>query len=233
MQQDIEMIDPEGVAHPVLYSPTVHGGPTLVVPPESDGSHEEMPARIRRTRTIAYSDITSNGGISSEESQESDFDDSSNALWSLYGKEAKSHDEATIQSLKGDMDGVLIFAGLFSAALTAFIIDRSQSIQQTPAQQSAYFQKQSALLLNQISQQLSSLGAQAPISPNISLADPVVNASASDVRVNIYWFLSLVFSLFAALLATLVQGWARDYMRIFKRYSNPRKLARIRQYLHE
>jgi hypothetical protein len=124
-------------------------------------------------------------------------------------------------------------AGLFSAALTAFIIDRSQSIQQTPAQQSAYFQKQSALLLNQISQQLSSLGAQAPISPNISLADPVVNASASDVRVNIYWFLSLVFSLFAALLATLVQGWARDYMRIFKRYSNPRKLARIRQYLHE
>lgn len=124
-------------------------------------------------------------------------------------------------------------AGLFSAALTAFIIDRSQGIQQTPAQQSAYFQKQSALLLSQISQQLSSLGAQASISTNISLADPAVNASASDVRVNIYWFLSLVFSLFAALLATLVQGWARDYMRIFKRYSNPRKLARIRQYLHE
>jgi hypothetical protein len=122
---------------------------------------------------------------------------------------------------------------LFSAALTAFIIDRSQGIQQTPAQQSAHFQKQSALLLNQISQQLSSLGAQASISPNISLADPAVNASASDVRVNIYWFLSLVFSLFAALLATLVQGWARDYMQIFKRYSNPRKLARIRQYLHE
>ena len=38
-----------------------------------------------------------------------DFDGSSNALWTLYGKEAKSHDEARIQTLKKDMDGVLIF----------------------------------------------------------------------------------------------------------------------------
>jgi len=38
-----------------------------------------------------------------------DFDDSANALWSLHEREAKSHDEARIQSLKHDMDGVLIF----------------------------------------------------------------------------------------------------------------------------
>ena len=38
-----------------------------------------------------------------------DFHGSANALWSLYGKEAKSHDEARIQPLKEDMDGVLIF----------------------------------------------------------------------------------------------------------------------------
>ena len=38
-----------------------------------------------------------------------DFDDSANAFWSLHMKEAKSHDEARIQSLKDDMDGVLIF----------------------------------------------------------------------------------------------------------------------------
>lgn len=42
-----------------------------------------------------------------------DFDDSANALWSLYGKEAKSHDEARIQTLKEDMEGVLIFVCLF------------------------------------------------------------------------------------------------------------------------
>lgn len=38
-----------------------------------------------------------------------DFEGSANALWTLYGKEAKSHDEARIQTLKDDMDGVLIF----------------------------------------------------------------------------------------------------------------------------
>ena len=38
-----------------------------------------------------------------------DFDGSDNAFWSLYGKEAKSHDQARIQTLKDDMDGVLIF----------------------------------------------------------------------------------------------------------------------------
>jgi len=43
-----------------------------------------------------------------------DFDDSANALWSLHEKEAKSHDEARIQSLKDDMDGVLIFVRFHS-----------------------------------------------------------------------------------------------------------------------
>ena len=38
-----------------------------------------------------------------------DFDDSANALRSLHEREGKSHDEAGIQSLKDDMDGVLIF----------------------------------------------------------------------------------------------------------------------------
>ena len=42
-----------------------------------------------------------------------DFDGSANALWSLYGKEAKSHDESRIQTLKDDMDGVLIFVSSY------------------------------------------------------------------------------------------------------------------------
>jgi len=38
-----------------------------------------------------------------------DFDGSANALWTLYRKEAQSRDAAQIQTLKDDMDGVLIF----------------------------------------------------------------------------------------------------------------------------
>jgi hypothetical protein len=42
-----------------------------------------------------------------------DFDGSANALWTLYGKEAKSYDESRVQTLKEDMDGVLIFVRLY------------------------------------------------------------------------------------------------------------------------
>ena len=123
-------------------------------------------------------------------------------------------------------------AGLFSAVLTAFIIDRSQSIQPTPAQQSAFYQQQSAILLNQISQQLSSLGAQIPDSPNSPLPGFTLSPSVSDVRVNTIWIISLVSSLTAALLATLIQQWARDYMHIFQHHSDPLEAARVRQYLY-
>ena len=122
---------------------------------------------------------------------------------------------------------------MYSAVLTAFIIDRNQNIQQTPAQQSAFFQNQSVVLLSQISNQVSSLGSQASAPSNLSLPDFTLSPTASDVRVNIIWIISLVFSLSAALLATLVQQWARDYMHIYQRYSHPLRVARIRQYLHE
>lgn len=41
--------------------------------------------------------------------QHQDFDEYANDLWVPYGKEAKSHDEVQIETLKGDVDGVLIF----------------------------------------------------------------------------------------------------------------------------
>lgn len=40
--------------------------------------------------------------------QNQDFDDDANDLWFLFGKEAKSRDEA-IKTLKDDMDGILIY----------------------------------------------------------------------------------------------------------------------------
>jgi hypothetical protein len=51
--------------------------------------------------------------------------------------------------------------------------------------------------------------------------------------VNVFWFMSLVFSLTAALAATIVQQWVRDYMHVFQRYTHPLKRARVRQFLYE
>jgi hypothetical protein len=49
-----------------------------------------------------------------------DFDDNANAMWSLHLGEAKSHDEARINSLKDDMDGVLIFVRAYISVIVFF-----------------------------------------------------------------------------------------------------------------
>ncbi|KAH9988459.1 hypothetical protein BJV74DRAFT_773360 [Russula compacta] len=154
-------------------------------------------------------------------------------LWALYGKEARSRDEARIQTLKDDMDGVLIFAGLFSASLTAFILDSKQNLKVNPSDQIVYYLQQNVAIAAQISQQLSSIAPQVSIPSTPPPPFPSFNPSRSDVRINAFWFMSLIFSLSAALIAILVQQWVRDYMHVFQRYSDPLKSARLRQYLHE
>src|SRR6266576_5120915 len=114
-------------------------------------------------------------------------------------------------------------AGLFSAVLTAFVVPKIQDLKVNPADQSAYYQNQTAYMLSRISQQL----------PSNYTPYPTFHASASDRRVNILWLVSLVCSLSAALLATLVQQWARAYMRIFQPSRDALKTARIRLFLFE
>jgi hypothetical protein len=43
-----------------------------------------------------------------------DFDSSSKAFWTLFGIEAKRYDNTQVNTLKDDMDGVLIFVRLYS-----------------------------------------------------------------------------------------------------------------------
>ena len=58
-------------------------------------------------------------------------------------------------------------------------------------------------------------------------------APASAVWVNSLWFLSLVISLTCALLATLLQQWARRYLRLTNPRCSPHKRARIRAFFAE
>ena len=96
-----------------------------------------------------------------------------------------------------------------------------------------YYFRQNNALLDQISRQISFIAPQVSIPSTPPAPFPDFNPSASDIRVNVFWFMALIFSLFAALLATLVQQWVRDYMQVFQRYSDPLKRARVRQYLYD
>ena len=74
---------------------------------------------------------------------------------------------------------------------------------------------------------------------NVSSRVPVVvqdtpfKPQASIVVVNVLWFFSLTLSMSCALLATLMQQWARRYLRYARYRSTPREQARVRAYMSE
>ncbi|KAI0313905.1 hypothetical protein OF83DRAFT_491993 [Amylostereum chailletii] len=165
-----------------------------------------------------------------------DYDEGAVELWKAYVTEAESHDRALVETWKDDMESIIIFAGLYSASLTAFLVESYQNLQEDPVEQTKQFANQSVTLLVQISRQLGANAGQP--APTLSFPDPqsvsFSGPTASDVRINTYWFISLVLSLTAVLFAIIVQQWVRDYMHhVFQRYSHPLKRARIRQFLFE
>ena len=85
-------------------------------------------------------------------------------------------------------------------------------------------------LLAQISQQLSNANTNNTsnhLGPSIQLP---FSPSTSVVFVNTVWFLSLVISLICALLATLLQQWARRYLEVVERNNPPHIRAHIREF---
>ena len=115
--------------------------------------------------------------------------------------------------------------GLFSASLAPFIIDSKQNLKVNPADQMVYYLQQNVAMLSQISQQISSIAPQIVFFFFSTATLPCFQAITSfDIRVNAFWFMALVFSLSAALLAILVQQWVWDYMHVFQRYSDPLKV---------
>ena len=85
-------------------------------------------------------------------------------------------------------------------------------------------------LLAQISQQLSNAtvgdaSSTAGLSVQSDFVPPI-----SAVFINTAWFLSLVLSLSCALMATLLQHWARRYLHIVQRKYEPLHGARVHEY---
>ncbi|KAJ7926920.1 hypothetical protein B0H13DRAFT_1571834, partial [Mycena leptocephala] len=143
-------------------------------------------------------------------------------LWAVYVSEAEKYDKGLVESWKSDMEGLLIFAALFSSILTAFLIESYKSL--NPDSGDVTVQ-----LLSQISQQLvASANSSAYIVPPPTLFKP----SASSLICNALWFISLGFSLACALIATFVQQWARDFLHKADMCSAPLIRASIFSYLY-
>ncbi|KAJ6462584.1 hypothetical protein C8R45DRAFT_1178317, partial [Mycena sanguinolenta] len=139
-----------------------------------------------------------------------------------YVSEAEKYDKSLVESWKSDMDGLLIFAALFSAILTAFLIESYTSLNADSGELTVH-------LLVQISKQLaaSANGSTFDVPPL-----PSFTASPSSVACNGLWFISLGLSLACALIATFVQQWAREFLHKTDMRSAPITRARIFSYLY-
>jgi hypothetical protein len=110
--------------------------------------------------------------------------------------------------------------GLFSAIVGTFIIEFYKKLSSDSGDQTV-------ALLQQISHQL-------PNSPNIpysNTANQLSSPGTAMVWVNALWLISLVLSLTCALIATLLQQWARRYTETPKSTNILRHRARVRSLL--
>jgi hypothetical protein len=118
--------------------------------------------------------------------------------------------------------------GLFSAVVAGFVIEGLKNLQRDPG-------TSSVALLGQISQQFAAFTNASQ--PSVVLTFPdrsPFHAPTSALLTNALWLLSLVVSLSCALLATLLQQWARRYLCITQnRGSKLHDRARVRSFFAE
>jgi hypothetical protein len=137
--------------------------------------------------------------------------------WRAAFEEFKIRDKRMAKEFRDEIDTLLVLvrgshlpfvlvrmtlasqAGLFSAVLTAFVIESYQHLREDPA-------KTTVDLLRYISHQLANSSLPA------ASDSPQFQAQQSDVRVNVCWFVSLFLSLFVALFGIFFKQWMCLYL---------------------
>ncbi|TFY51955.1 hypothetical protein EVG20_g10767, partial [Dentipellis fragilis] len=129
-------------------------------------------------------------------------------VWKVYLDEAKMVDDDMVEAWRDTIDILLVFAGLFSAVVTTFVVQSSQSLQPD-------YSQVSAMLLTELVglQRAAANGISAGTVPvSAQNATSGFEAAKSDQWVNRLWFISLAFSLATALMAVLVKQWLQYYV---------------------
>ncbi|KZV94616.1 hypothetical protein EXIGLDRAFT_611447, partial [Exidia glandulosa HHB12029] len=129
-------------------------------------------------------------------------------VWRVYSKAARKHDREMLDQWNGTLDTLLIFAGLFSAVSTTFILDSYKQMQ-------IDYSKETFLL------QLANMSG----TPYVPPSDRVEESARA---INCLWISSLIASLSTALIAILAKQWLAFYPVSDR--ENLREWAQLRQY---
>ncbi|KAG8791484.1 hypothetical protein FRC12_009074 [Ceratobasidium sp. 428] len=127
-------------------------------------------------------------------------------VWTTYVKETKEFDDDMVDGWNRGLDVTLVFAALFSAILTAFVLESAKSLQPDPSDQTV-------AILREISQRLQGNAAGRSSTNLLDTADDVeFEPTRSAVWVNCLWFLSLSISIAVSLAAILAKQWCYYYL---------------------
>ncbi|GJE90548.1 hypothetical protein PsYK624_066890 [Phanerochaete sordida] len=144
--------------------------------------------------------------------------------WQRMANSVREIDEDKVHDCKEDIDTLLVFAGLYSAVLSAFNIESYTALQPNPNDQMIGLLERIAVQTQSYTITSSSINSTAqPSSP-----PPLFVAPIWALRVNGLWFASLIISLAAASLSMLVKQWLREFVAV--QYRTPQQRLRAHQY---
>ncbi|KAF9553579.1 hypothetical protein CPC08DRAFT_594837, partial [Agrocybe pediades] len=121
--------------------------------------------------------------------------------WALLLRPLLEKDKRQCDVWIDEVQNLLIFAGLFSAVITSFVVESYKNLQPDPNDSII-----SLLSVIAISSQSSSNN-----SSSLPISQPPFTPAASSVRVNVLWFMSLVLSLTTVLVGIISLQWIREH----------------------
>ncbi|KAI0363346.1 hypothetical protein BV20DRAFT_905940, partial [Pilatotrama ljubarskyi] len=161
--------------------------------------------------------------------------------WNEVTQIVKTYSDEMIERWNSEIDTYLVYAGLFSAIVTAFNVQSYLPLQQQPDPTLA--------AVMQISLQLSGLSINTPFvnsshapfgASDAARAGPAPGPppGAATVALNTLWFSSLVLSLSSASIGIMVKQWLNEYksglpsgsQKTSRETAETRESARLRQY---
>ncbi|KAK0459419.1 uncharacterized protein EV420DRAFT_1333832, partial [Desarmillaria tabescens] len=145
-------------------------------------------------------------------------------VWRTYVDESTNYDARMVGESRDSVDVLLVFAGLFSAVVTTFVSQTSQSLQ------ADYTQVSASLLFEIVLVQRALANGSSLDNVPVSSLNPYTafTPATTDVWVNGLWFTSLSLSLATALVAVLVKQWLHHYLALPS--GTPRERSHVRQY---
>ncbi|KIM26694.1 hypothetical protein M408DRAFT_72415, partial [Serendipita vermifera MAFF 305830] len=140
--------------------------------------------------------------------------------WDVYNNEARKVDIEFVKDWKDSLNSLLLFAAIFAAVLTAFIIESKKLLEQD----------QTELLVDMTMQYFNSKGNLS----NTLFTRPEFEPSFTAISINCLLFASLGASLLSALVSVVALQWVGDYdAAITRGGSSPEDRAKRRQFRYD